>query len=83
MEGNELAVEEPQAERQAGRPVTVGRLRAADAKINAARTPKIDTACCRVYSLKDRPLSKECERCNDPLINVVGMQQWQWPNRRC
>lgn len=46
---DELAVEPPQPESNAGRPVTVGRLRAADAQINAASTPgstrAVDSSC--------------------------------------
>lgn len=46
VDRNELAVKQAQDRRDAGRPVTVGRLHAADAQINAAKefpTPKGST----------------------------------------
>lgn len=50
VEENELAVKPPQPEGDAGRPVTCGRLRAADAKINAARgSPRSTLFCCLAF----------------------------------
>lgn len=70
MDRNELAVKQPQARRDAGRPVTVGRLHAADAQINAAMEfpPPRDRhlrsgLCCRECILEQgQVIVEECDK---------------------